>query len=79
MIPDNIAALLLDDLLVRFDPSIHCGEVWSEIAPVGQEFGALADTAHTTANRAASAVDEALRFVDESNQRIKDMEKRRQD
>lgn len=66
---------LLNGVLARFDPHIHGGEVWGEMTPVGEEFGALADAATTAANRTTSAIDETPRFVDESNRRIYDMEK----
>ncbi|HJV74687.1 MAG TPA: hypothetical protein VJ654_10730 [Noviherbaspirillum sp.] len=30
----------ISHLLARFDPKRHGGEVWSQMTPVGQEFGA---------------------------------------
>lgn len=30
----------MHDVLARFDPERHGGEVWSKVAPIGQEFGA---------------------------------------
>ena len=32
---------MIDDLLARFDPERHGGEVGSKAVPVGREFGAL--------------------------------------
>lgn len=35
----------MSDLLARFDPQRHGGEVWSQAAPIGREFGAPKVTA----------------------------------
>lgn len=40
----------------------------------GQELGALADAAKVAADRAGDAIDDALSFIDASNQRIAAME-----
>jgi len=41
-----------------------------EPAEADEELGALADAAQTAAERAAGAIDEALAFIEASNQRI---------
>jgi hypothetical protein len=41
-----------------------------------EELGALADAAKAAADRAGTAIDEALDFIDQSNQRIAAMEAR---
>lgn len=46
-----------------------------ESAESDQELEALADAARTAAERAGSAIDEALSFIEESNKRIATMEK----
>lgn len=59
---------------------------WECMAPVGREWGspdyerltkldALADAAEATANRASKSIDQSIQFVEESNNRIRAMEK----
>jgi transposase len=40
----------MHDVLARFDPERHGGEVWSKVAPIGQEFGARKMTAAVVAD-----------------------------
>lgn len=47
-----------------------------ESAESDQELEALADAARTAAERAGSAIDDALSFIEESNKRIAAMERK---
>lgn len=47
-----------------------------ETSETDEELGALADAAKAAADRAGTAIDEALDFIDQSNQRIAAMEAR---
>lgn len=62
--------------------------MWFDMAPVGLEFGSksynrlnrlndLVDAAIASANRMAQSVDEMVQAVEESNNRIRKMEKRK--
>jgi len=47
-----------------------------ETSETDEELGALADAAKAAADRAGTAIDEALDFIEQSNQRIAAMEAR---
>jgi hypothetical protein len=47
---------------------------FSDIAPADEELGALADAAKGAADRAGSAIDDAMAYIAASNKRIASME-----
>ena len=74
---------MLSELLAEMDTHAPIPEdlrAWMEMQPVGKErddeLGVLADTAKASANRTSDAIDETLTFVEESNKRIKAMERK---
>jgi hypothetical protein len=65
----------LDELMAEIPDGFPRAEGWDAMTPVGKEIlGERADQAKASAERAATAIDEALDFCEASNKRIEAME-----